>query len=487
MSEPWLLRGAPADGAPLGTLGSVAARVGAVRLSGDPGLRLCGAAADTRAVRPGDLFCAVRGDRVDAHALLPEAWAAGAAAALVDRAPGAAWSQDAVPAGRGVLLVPGVVPALGRLAAARLRDLGGSPRVVGVTGSVGKTTTAALLAAALSAGGEVLVPDRSFNTEISLPLVCLRAAARHRFAVLELAMRGPGQIAYLAEVAHPRVGVITRIGESHLEVMGSIEAIAAAKGELLRALPPDGLAVLNADDPRQAPMAAWSPAPVRTYGLAADADARGTDLRMRPGGGWCFEAHLRACGRRVPVEIGLLGRHHVWGALAALCVAEALGCDPAEAASRLEGVRPERGRLAVVPAGRLRLLDDTFNAAPLSVLAALDTLVRLAPPGARAAVLGDMLDLGTATVPGHREVGRGAAAAELTWLLAVGPLAAGIADAALEAGAQASAVHRVPDVESAAALLPGLLAALPDGAAVLFKASHAAGLERLVAAVEARP
>jgi hypothetical protein len=166
-------------------------------------------------------------------------------------------------------------------------------------------------------------------------------------------------------------------------------------------------------------------------------------------------------------------------------LAEALGCDPVEAAARLEGVRPERGRLAVVPAGRLRLLDDTFNAAPLSMLAALETLGLLAPPGARAAVLGDMLELGPATVSGHRRVGRAAAEAQLAWLVAVGPLAEDIAAGALEAGCDPASVHRAPDAEAAAALLPELLASLPDGAAVLFKASHATGLDRLVAAVEA--
>ncbi len=234
-------------------------------------------------------------------------------------------------------------------------------------------------------------------------------------------------------------------------------------------------------------MAAWSAAPVRTYGAAEEADVRGTGLRMLPGGGWGFEARLRASGRSVPVRIALLGRHHVWGALAALCAAEALGCAPLDAAARLEGVRPERGRLAVVSAGRLRLLDDTFNAAPLSMLAALETLGLLAPPGARAAVLGDMLELGPATISGHRRVGRAAAEAQLAWLVAVGPLAEDIAAGALEAGCDPAAVHRAPDAEAAAALLPRLLASLPDGAAVLFKASHATGLERLVAAVEAGP
>lgn len=486
MSAPQLLRGGPPDGVLLGRLDAVCDAVGGRLLAGDGGIAVSGAAADTRAVRPGDLFCALRGARVDAHALLPEAFAAGAAAVLVDRPCGDAWDLADVPPGRGAILVPAVTPALGRLASRHLRALHPGPTVVGVTGSVGKTTARRLVAAALGDAGQVLVPEESFNTDVSVPLICLRAAPRHRFAVLELAMRGPGQIAHLARVTRPRVGVLTVIGESHLEALGSIAAIAEAKGELLRALPPDGFAICNADDPRQRAMEAWSPAPVRTYGLHPDADVSARDLRPRPsGGGWTFEVRLRGSGRALSARISLLGRHHVQLALAALCCAEVLGVDLAGAAAGLEGVAPDPGRLALRPAGPLLLLDDTFNAAPQSVLAAIDTLCLVAPPGRRAAVLGDMLELGAASDAGHEAVGRSAGAAGLDWLVTVGPLAGGIARAARDAGMAPERVRETRDASHAAAVLPPLLQAAADGTVVLFKASHAAGLESLVAAAEA--
>jgi UDP-N-acetylmuramoyl-tripeptide--D-alanyl-D-alanine ligase len=488
MSTPAQLRGAPADGTSLGPLAELARWTGGRLLAGAPSLAVRGAALDTRAVQPGDLFCALRGERVDAHRLLDQAFAAGAAAAMVDRPSGEGWALTRVPAGRGVLAVPAVVPALARLAAAHLRRLDPGPQVVGVTGSVGKTSTRALTAAALAAGGApVLMSEGNFNTEVSIPLVCLRAAAVHRFAVLELAMRGPGQIAYLAEVCRPTVAVLTVIGESHLELLGSVEAIARAKGELLRALPADGWAVLNADDPRQQPMASWTKAPVCWYGFGPGADVTAEDLAPGPApdGGVTFTAVDRRRGRRARVRLGLVGRHQVANALAALAVAAWLGVPWDAAAEAMAAVPPEPGRLRPVAAGPLRVLDDTYNSAPASAEAALRTLAELAPEGRRAAILGDMLELGAVAPEAHRRVGRAAAAARLEWLLTVGPLAGDIAAGAVEAGMPATRVRRAADRAEAAALLPALLAGAPPGLTVLVKASRAVGLEEVVRALEA--
>lgn len=476
------LRGAPASGAALGSLGALAAAAGGQLLAGDPGAPVAGVAADTRVVRPGDLFCALRGERVDAHTLLPEAFAAGARAALVDRRPGDRWRLGEVPANGGVLWVPAVVPALGRLGCWHLTRLSPPPPVVGVTGSVGKTGTRALIAAALGGAGasDVLAPEGSFNTEVTVPLVCLRAD-RQRFAVFELAMRGPGQIRYLSRICRPQIGVLTVIGQSHMELLGSQEAIVAAKGELVAALPPSGRAILNADDPLQRGLAARSPAPVLWYGLKERADVCANNVRPADDG-YRFEAVLPD-GVRQAVRLPLVGRHQVRNALAALAVAWVLGVPPAEAAAGLERVTPEAHRLVWMRAGRVYVLDDAYNAAPQSVRAALATLEEVGGERPRAAVLGDMLELGPAAEAAHREVGEAAAAARLSWLLTVGPLARGIAAAARAAGMPTGTVVAVPDRAAALEPLRSLLEAGPEGLAVLVKGSRALGLEEIVAAI----
>ncbi len=478
------LRGAPPAGIPLGCLGDLAARTRGQLLGGDPAAQLAGAAADTRAVRPGDLFCAIRGERVDAHRLIPAAFAAGAAAVLVDRRPGDGWSLADVPPGAGALWVPDVIPALGRLAAAHLRSLVPAPLVVGVTGSVGKTGTRGLVAAALGGGGApVLTPQRSFNTEVTVPLVCLRAGGQP-FIALELAMRGPGQIAYLCRMCSPRIGVLTVIGQSHMESLGSQEAIVQAKGELLAALPADGWAVMNADDPRQRAMAARSRAPVCWYGLDRPADVRAEGVRPGEGGGYRFTAVLPG-GRRIAVDLPVIGRHHVGNALAALAVADLAGVSPEAAAAGLRRMQPEAHRMAWRRSGRVRVLDDAYNAAPQSVVAALASLVELAADGPRAAVLGDMFELGSAAEGAHREVGEAAARAGLRWLITVGPLAEIIARTAVQRGMDASRVVSVADRMAAEAVVPALLEGSPDGIAVLVKGSRALGLEGLVTVIEA--
>ena len=474
MSGPASLRGGPLHW----SMGDLATRAGGRLLAGNPALPIRGVAADTRAVLPGDLFVAIRGERIDAHALLPQAFAAGAVAVLVDREAGDQYRLSEVPAGAGIVLVPSVLPALGRLAAAHLRGLHPGPRVVGITGSVGKTSTCQLVAAALGAGGPALCPEGSYNTEVTLPLVCLRATPAHRFAALELAMRGPGQIGYLAEICRPQVGVLTVIGDSHLELLGTLGAIAAAKGELLAALPSCGCAILNRDDPWQREMAALSRAAVVWYGLGAGAEVTATDLVPSAEQGYQFTVEVR--GRRVATRLLLLGRHQVANALAALACADFLGVDLEAAALGLGTVLPTPGRLRLLQAGDLRILDDTFNAAPQSVVAALEALAALVPEGRRAAVLGDMLELGPASVAGHQRVGAAAAGAGLSWLVTVGPLAKDIAAGARRAGFPPGRIHGVADALEATSCLAGILSGTPRGTAVLVKGSHALGLEGVV-------
>jgi UDP-N-acetylmuramoyl-tripeptide--D-alanyl-D-alanine ligase len=400
------------------TLGELAGLTGGRVAAGDPGMLLRGIATDSRRVRAGDIFCALPGERTDGHRFITAALLAGAAAALAAHPP-----AEPLPEGRGLLLVDDPVRALGRAATSWLARLRPRLRVVGITGSVGKTTTRTLAAAAASARLRVLEPQGNYNTEIGLPITCLDAGPEHDAAVLELAMRGPGQIARLAEICRPEVAALTLIGPSHLEVLGSMEAVAAAKGELVQALPPGGVAVLNADDPWQRRIAAASPAPVQWYGYGADADIRATEVEVLPGRGSRFRLHLPGQAP-VWVQLRLPGRHQVGNALAAAGAAAAIGV-PAEAvAEGLGRAEPPHDRLEIRRVGDITLLDDVYNASPASAAAALDVLGQLAAPGRALILFGDMLELGVESEPGHRAVGRAVARSPARALATVGEAAA---------------------------------------------------------------
>lgn len=434
-------------------------------LRGEPGGLVSGVSVDSRQVLPGDLFVALRGRRVDAHDFVPAALEAGAAAALVERD---------VPGTDGVLIaVEDAVAALGRLAAFH-RDRF-AVRVVGVTGSVGKTTTKDLIAAVLSTRFRVLASAANLNTEIGLPLTLFRLRPEHQVAVLEMAMRGPGQIRYLCGLARPDVGVLTVIGESHIELLGSVENIARAKGELLEELPADGFAVLNAADPWQRRLAAATPAGVVWYGLAGAAAVRASDVRVLGAGRTAFRLVLP--DGEADVELPLAGRHHVLDALAAAAVGHVFGLDAAAVAAGLAGARPTGGRAEIVGADGLTIIDDTYNASPTSMRAALAMLAETAP-GRKVAVLGDMGELGNHAEEGHRAVGREAAAQGVDLLVTVGEKSRWIAAAAVEAGLPTDRTVHFPDVTAAAAALRGLLT---RGDTVLVKASRSMRMEEITA------
>lgn len=381
--------------------------------AGDPFQLVLGMATDSRRVRAGDLFCALPGERTDGHRFIGAALAAGAVGAL------AAETPPDLPAGKALLLVDDPVKALGRAAATWLSRLRPRLRVIGVTGSVGKTTTRTLAVAAAAARLRVLEPPGNYNTEIGLPIACLEATPEHDVAILELAMRGAGQIARLAEICRPEIGALTLIGPSHIEVLGSMEAVAAAKAELLEALPADGLAVLNADDPWQRRIAAKSPAPVRWYGCGPDADIQASDVVVLPGAGTRFRLRLPG---QAPVEVCLRlpGRHQVGNAMAAAGAVAALGL-PAEAiAQGLARAEPPHDRLEIHHVGPVTLISDVYNASPASAAAALDVLAQVSSPGRALILFGDMLELGEVTEPGHREVGGAVARSPARALATVG-------------------------------------------------------------------
>lgn len=422
-----------------------------------------GVSTDSRELAPGDLFFALSGERHDGHDFVAAALSAGAAAAVVARRP-----AD-LPADAPLIIVPDTLRAYGRLAR-WWRDKS-SARVLAVTGSAGKTTTKNLVGNILARHGPTVVATGTENNEVGVPRTLLRLGPEHGYCVLEFGMRGRGEIAYLAEVARPEIGVITNIGASHLGRLGGREAIAQAKAELLTALPPEGRAVLNADDFFFPLLSEMAPCPVVSFGLGPRAEVRAEDLVS-----WGLEgSEFALCvgGQRLPVRLPLPGKHHVLNALAAAAAAWA-------ATGSLEGIReglaqaevePMRGEILRLP-GPLTVINDAYNASPTSVVAALDLLGSLS--GRKVLVLGDMLELGEFAEAEHRAVGALAAQRGVSWLITVGPAAAFAGEAAREAGVTTVAA------ETPAEAVEILQRGVQPGDIVLVKASRRMALEQVV-------
>lgn len=425
-----------------------------------------GAAVDSRLVRPGELFVALPGEHTDGHEFIGEAIARGAAGLLVTRP-----IQDpAVLDDLTVVRVVDALAALGALAAGWRRRF--APLVVGVTGSIAKTSTKEAIAAVLGVRFATLRSEGNQNNEIGLPLTLLQLGPEHEAVVLEMGMYVGGEIAELARISAPAIGVVTAVQPVHLERIGSLRAIEAAKGELLEALPPDGRAILNADDPIVRRMGARTVARSMTYGFERDADVGAEAVESAGLAGMRFV--LRTDLGRRPVAIPTLGRLSVHNALAGAAVGRVAGLSLDEIAAGLGTGWSAPHRAQVVRAGGVTFVDDTYNASPRSVVAALDLLAGL--PGRRGAVLGEMLELGELSHEGHHAVGE-AAARTVDWLVVVGGAAAGIAEGALASGMDRARVSVVPDIDAAR---EHLAPRLREGDVVLVKASRGIGLERLV-------
>ncbi|GHJ44956.1 UDP-N-acetylmuramoyl-tripeptide--D-alanyl-D-alanine ligase [Catellatospora sp. TT07R-123] len=405
------------------TLAEVAAAVGGTLHEADPAARVLGPVEyDSRKVAAGGLFAAFTGEQVDGHDYAPTALAAGAVAVLGTRAlPG-------VP----MILVDDPREALTRLARAVLDRL--DTTVVGITGSSGKTTTKDLIGQLLAELGPTVAPAGSLNNELGLPYTVLQADEKTRFLVLEMGARGAGHIRHLCEIAPPRVGVVVNVGSAHIGEFGSVEGIAAAKSELPQALPADGLAVLNADDPRVAAMAAATAAPVTLVGQADGAGLRAVDVVLDERGRASFTV-VRG-DEAAPVRLELTGAHQVGNSLAAAAVALHCGMAWAELPAALARLRTVSTRRMDVfdRADGVTVIDDSYNANPASTAAALRALSALGGNGAATrrtvAVLGYMAELGPAERDGHAEVGALAATLGVGLLIVVGESAAPILDGA---------------------------------------------------------
>ena len=465
------------DAAPALRAADLVAATGGMLLQ-DAGRPIRGGAVDSRAVEAGNLFVALPGERTDGHRFLAAAVSAGAAALLVSRP-----LDEATLGTLGEVTVVRVTDAvLGLQAIGAAWRARFDPLVVGITGSVGKTSTKDATAAVLATRLPTLKSEGNANNEIGLPLTLLRLGPHHRAAVLEMGMYVGGEIATLARLGRPEIGVVTAVAPVHQERAGSLVAIENAKAELVEALPPDGTAVLNADDERVRTFGARTRASVLRYGLAPDADVTAERIVGRGAGGMAFEVRARAPRpTRFPVEIAALGRHSVQNALAAAAVGLLAGLPDEAIAAGLatDWAAASAHRGAIVTAPGLTILDDTYNASPPAVLAALEVLVSL--PGRHVAVLGEMLELGDAHGPGHRSVGAAAGRA-VAELIVVGPGARGIAEGAMAAGLATAHVRHVPDAGAAIELLRLVLR---PGDAVLVKASRGAALDAIVDALRA--
>jgi UDP-N-acetylmuramoyl-tripeptide--D-alanyl-D-alanine ligase len=445
------------------TLADVAAVTGGRLQDADPAAVATGVAVDSRAVRPGHLFVALPGERTDGSLFAAAALQAGAAATVA--APGAVFTGPRVE----------VADPLAALAAvgAAVRARSGA-RVAAVTGSAGKTTTKDLLAGVLATRLRVVANPASFNNEIGLPLTLARIEPDTEAVVVEMGARGPGHIAALARLARPDVGAVLNVGESHLGMFGSREAIAKAKGELVEALPADGTAVLNADDPQVAAMADRTVAAVLRFGLGRAAAVRADGVELDAEGRARFRLHTPegTAAARLPAP----GEHLVTCALAAATAAHVLGLGAEQIAAGLAGAGLSPMRMQVQRrADGLTVVNDAYNANPSSVAAALKTLAALRRPGGRTvAVLGEMAELGEAAAAEHDRVGRLATRLGIDRLVGVGEPGRVMVNAARMEGMWPEEAHAAADPEAAVALLGPTLG---PADVVLVKASRVVGLE----------
>lgn len=433
--------------------------------------------ADSRQVQPGSLFVALPGEHVDGHDFAARAVTDGGAHLVL-----AARELPGVPA----VIVDDVEVALGELARgvlAALREAaaepGGTPlTVIGITGSVGKTTTKDLLAQICATAGPTIAPEKSFNNEIGLPLTVLRADEGTRFLVLEMGASGIGHLDYLTRIAPPDIAVVLVVGHAHLGGFGGIEAVARAKSEIVSGLLPTGVAVLNADDSRVAAMAAKAPGEVLTFGTTGAADVRALDLRVDRAGRPEFTLELRD-GERAEVHLRLVGEHHAHNALAAAATALTAGLSLTEVVTALnaaDALSPHRMHVVDRPDG-ITVIDDSYNANPDSMRAALKALAVLAGRERRSvAVLGEMMELGPDSRVEHEAIGLQVVRLNIGLTVVVGDGARPIAAGAVREGSWGEEVLFVDDVDQAAELLS---AELRPGDVVLVKASNDSGLWRL--------
>lgn len=425
---------------------------------------------DSRTLQPGDLFVPLRGENFDGHKFIDQAIAGGAVAALV----AADWSGP-MPDKFALLRVGDTLRAYQQIAAAYRKTL--KLKVIAITGSNGKTSTKDFVAAAFGRRFRVTKTEGNFNNHVGLPRTILEASAADEFGVWELGMNHPGEIAALAAIAAPDAAIITNIGNAHIEFMGSREAIAQEKGALAEAIGPHGYVVLNANDPFSETIAARTRAKIIFAGIE-EGTLRATDIRQTAAGS---EFTVLEGAHRCRAQLPVPGMHMVQNAMLAIGAARAFGLSIEECAAGLSSAPLTKARLQIREINGLQFIDDSYNANPDSMKAALRTLAELDTEGRRIAVLGHMSELGAESASGHREVGELAAKLNLDRLITVGDAARAIARAAESAGmAEVSAVTAAKDAADF------LMESASRGDLILIKGSRSARMERVLEAFEKR-
>ncbi|NLZ28405.1 MAG: UDP-N-acetylmuramoyl-tripeptide--D-alanyl-D-alanine ligase [Firmicutes bacterium] len=400
------------------TVRELAVATGGNLVEGDPGRLIKRISIDTRDLEPGDWFVPLKGERTDGHRFISEAFRKGA---------GGVFTAQDLPRGTGsgaIIRVDDTLGALQGLAGYYRRRF--DAEVIGVTGSSGKTTTKDLVATVLGSHFNLLKTSGNYNNHIGLPLTLLGLNADHRVAVLEMAMRGPGEIAHLARIAVPRWAVITNIGTAHFELLGSVENIARAKGEILENLGDGGSAILNGDDPHLRKLGQGYRGQVFYYGWEKNVDFRAFGYANH-GGRASFEA-VFPDGRRRLFELPLPGKHNVSNALAALALGFLFKIDVDALNFDLWDLHHSPGRLRIMEMGGLKIIDDTYNANPASTKASIEVMQEMEVAGLKIAVLGDMLELGGISEDAHREVGRKIIGSGIDYLITIGEQARFIAE-----------------------------------------------------------
>jgi UDP-N-acetylmuramoyl-tripeptide--D-alanyl-D-alanine ligase len=416
---------------------------------------------DSRTVQPGDLFWALKGARYDGHDFVPDAIGRGAVACVIQ-------NNEAVAGHVPAVVVPDVLKGLQDFARSYRQRM--DALVIGITGSVGKTTTREIVHLVLGTTFEGCRSRKNYNNHIGLPLSVLDIESRHEVAVLELGASRGGEIRDLTEIARPEIGVLTNVGKAHLESFGTIEAIAAAKGELLESLPSGGFAVINGDDSRCQAQGARARCPVIAVGEQSHNTMRATSIDVG-------KQSLRFCVNGASFEIPAVGRHHVVGALAAIAIARELGINVSAISQGFSQFVPASGRCQVRQRHPWTVIDDTYNANPSSVEAACRLLGQWNADGRRTLVLGDMLELGTDSAAWHVSIGRSAAELGVDRLVAVGRYSNDLLTGARQAGMASEQVAHCDDLTVAETVLGCWI---EPGDVVLVKGSRAMRMERVV-------